>query len=405
MFLIILPELKIRVTGRITIKQFYPFYYSSSGKRMNKSRFNFVDLMRGLAMIVMIEVHVVNSLMQPNLRTETWFIFINFINGMVAPSFIFISGFAFMLASQSKLSEFRSLKYAFWKQLGRIILIWILGYLLHIPFFSFDKCKNVATTEQWMKFFSIDVLQCIAFGLLLIFILRLLIKSDKIFIWIILFLGLFTVVPAEKIYTISFEKTLPVFIAMYITPIYNTNFPLFPWFGFMAAGTLAARFFLKSREKGSEPFFMKNLLISGIFLSIIAIPPIFFIEIKDIRPNILFFTARLGVVFIILTGSYYYCERKQKITPIILYPSRESLAVYFMHLQVIYRKFWFGESIFTLYKSNLNFETCLIISSGIAILMLPMAWTWNYYKTKYNYFGRIAVVAMFITGGFVFLMK
>ena len=56
---------------------------------MKNIRLNFVDLMRGLAMIVMVEVHVVNSMMDPVFRNEAWFNYINFLNGMVAPVFIF----------------------------------------------------------------------------------------------------------------------------------------------------------------------------------------------------------------------------------------------------------------------------------------------------------------------------
>src|SRR5208337_2479961 len=103
---------------------------------MAKSRLSFVDLMRGLAMLVMIEVHIVNSIMNNALRSSGWFQYVNFINGLVAPVFIFISGFAFMLASQVKLEAFRQFKYDFWKQLGRIILIWFTGYMLHIPYLS-----------------------------------------------------------------------------------------------------------------------------------------------------------------------------------------------------------------------------------------------------------------------------
>ncbi|HNX25388.1 MAG TPA: heparan-alpha-glucosaminide N-acetyltransferase domain-containing protein [Spirochaetota bacterium] len=372
---------------------------------MKKTRLNFVDLMRGLAMIVMIEVHVVNSLMNPALRNETWFYFVNFINGMVAPSFVFISGFAFMLGSRSKLAEFRTFKYAFWKQLGRIMLIWFLGYMLHIPFFSKYKCINIATTDHWMNFLGVDVLQCIAIGLLLIFILRLAIKSDKVFIAAVILLGLGAVIPAAKIYTIDFQQHLPLFMAMYITPIYYTNFPVFPWFGFMAAGILTAWFFMKSREKGSEHLFIKRLLISGTLLAVTAIPLMFYLMIPDVRPNILFFAGRLGVVFIILTGCYYYCAWRDELSPIILYPSRESLAVYFMHLQFLHREVWWGKSIITMSGQSLGFVTCLIISAGVVLLMLPMARVWNYYKTKYNYFGRIAVAVMFTVGGIVFMMR
>ncbi len=377
---------------------------------MKKSRLNFVDLMRGLAMIVMIEVHVVNSLMNPALRNETWFNYVNFLNGMVAPSFIFISGFAFMLASQSKLAEFRTFKYAFWKQIGRIMLIWFLGYMLHIPFFSKYKCTSIATPDHWLNFLGVDVLQCIAIGLLLIFILRLAIKSDRVFIGIVIFLGLGAVIPAAWIYTIEFQKHIPLFMAMYLTPIYYTNFPIFPWFGFMAAGILTSWFFMKFREKGSEPLFMKRLLISGTLMAVTAIPLMFYLKdyhhlITDVRPDILFFAGRLGVVFMILTVCYYYCTWREELSPIILYPSRESLAVYFMHLQFLHRELWWGKSIITMSGQSLGFGTCLAVSAGITLLMLPMAWIWNYYKTKYTYFGRIAVAVMFTVGGIVFVMR
>ncbi len=377
---------------------------------MNKTRLNFVDLMRGLAMIVMIEVHVVNSLMNPLLRNESWFNYINFINGLVAPGFIFISGFAFMLASKSKLPEFRTFKYAFWKQMGRIMLIWFLGYMLHIPFFSKYKCTTLATTDHWMNFLGADVLQCIAFGLLLIFILRLAIKSDKIFITIVAILGLGAVLPAAKIYTIDFQKYMPLFMAMYITPIYYTNFPIFPWFGFMAAGILTAWYFTRSQEKVSEHVYMKRLLISGIIIAFISIPLMIYLKdylqlIKDVRPDILFFAGRLGIVLIILSASFYYCTWRNKLSPVILYPSRESLAVYFMHLQFLHREVWSGKSIITISGQSLGFGTCLIISAGIILLMLPLAWTWNYYKSKYEYFGRIAVAVMFTAGGIIFMMR
>lgn len=377
---------------------------------MGKPRLNFVDLMRGLVMLVMIEVHVVNSMMNPIFRNETWFGYINFLNGLVAPGFIFISGFAFMLASNSKIGEFRSFKYAFWKQTGRIMLIWFLGYMLHIPFFSMFECINKATSDHWMKFLGVDVLQCIAIGLLLIFILRIVIRNDKAFISVILGLGLAAVIPSAKIYDIDFQQYIPLFIAMYLTPVYYTNFPLFPWFGFMASGVLTAWLFMKSSESGTELLFIKRILISGILIAVICLPLMFYLKdnlhiIQDVRPDILFFAGRLGFVFMILGSCYYYCTWREKISPVILYPSRESLAVYFMHLQILHRKLWRGKSLITVGNNGLDFGTCIAISAGIIIVMLPAAWIWNYYKTKYKYFGRIAVAVMFTAGGIVFMLR
>ncbi len=361
-------------------------------------------------MLVMVEVHVVNSMMNTGLRDTGWFNYINFINGLVAPSFIFISGFAFMLAAQVKLESFRKLRYDFWKQFGRIILIWFTGYLLHIPFFSIYKCTNIATRDHWLRFFSIDVLQCIALGLLVVFVLRLAVRSDRAFLFIVTIIGLAAVIPAPWYYVINFERFMPFYIAAYFTPVYYTNFPLFPWFGFMAAGILCAWFFSKARESGNTEIYIKKLLITGILLTVISLPMMFYLKdnlhlFTDVRPNILFFTARLGCVFLILSFCYYYCEKRGEPSAVILYPSRESLAVYFMHLQFLHREVWWGKSLIQVYPNTLGFGTCLLVSAGIILLMLPLARVWNYFKTNYEYFGRIAVWSMIVIGGIVFMLR
>ena len=377
---------------------------------MAKARLSFVDLMRGMAMLVMIEVHVVNSMMDTALRSTNWFQLVNFINGMVAPSFIFISGFAFMLAAQVKLEAFRQFKYDFWKQLGRIMLLWFTGYMLHIPFLSITKCRENTTWVHWIKFFSVDVLQCIALGLMVIFILRLVIKNDRVFIITVALLGLLTVIPAPYIYTIEFIRYMPFYLAAYLTPTYFTMFPVFPWFGFMAAGVLSARAFMKFSESGAEAVYMRRLFIAGILLAAISMPLMVYLKdyaglITDVKPSILFFLVRLGLLFVILSACYRYCGWRGEPSAVILYPSRESLAVYFMHLQVLHRKILpGGKSLITMYPNVLGFGTCILITIAIIALMLPMARVWNYWKTRYEYFGRIAVGVMVTVGAAIFLL-
>lgn len=377
---------------------------------MKTTRLSFIDLMRGITILVMIEVHVVNSMMDYSLRSTGWFQIVNFINGLVAPSFIFISGFSFMLMAQAKLSLLRQLKYDFFKQSGRILLIWFAGYMLHIPFFSLDKCLNQATREHWMKFFSIDVLQCIALGLLIIFLLRIIIKSDRIFVAIIAILGLAAVLPAHYVYTIDLERFLPFYLAAYLSPVHFTIFPVFPYFGFMSCGVISAWLFIKSAEEENEPAFMKRALVAGATAAMVSLPLMFYLKDRvglftDVRPSILFFTARLGIVYVLLAACYYYCRFRGEPSSIILNPGRESLAVYLMHLQVLHRKILpGGRSLITMYPNVLGFGACLLVTSGIILLMIPMAMIWNYWKTRYKYFGRIAVFTIIAAGALIFVL-
>ncbi|HMD13095.1 MAG TPA: heparan-alpha-glucosaminide N-acetyltransferase domain-containing protein, partial [Bacteroidota bacterium] len=58
------------------------------------SRLEFIDLLRGWAVFVMIETHVFNALLLPQLKEETFFKILTFVNGLVAPSFLFCAGLA-----------------------------------------------------------------------------------------------------------------------------------------------------------------------------------------------------------------------------------------------------------------------------------------------------------------------
>ena len=138
-----------------------------------KVRYISADLLRGLVIIIMIEVHVFNAFLLPELRQTGWFNVLNFINGLVAPSFLFVSGFAFQVSSGSKLDEMRKLGKAFWKKIARIFQIILIGYALHVPLFSLSQIVNEATPQQLESLLAVDILQCIGFGLLFLFITRL----------------------------------------------------------------------------------------------------------------------------------------------------------------------------------------------------------------------------------------
>ena len=112
-------------------------------------------------------------------RETQWFEILNFINGLVAPSFIFISGFVFLVASQRKLESFRTFGSDFRRQLWRIGLVMIIGYYLHLPFFSFRRMMTETTESGWLQFYQSDVLQCIAVGLFILFMARIFIRSDQ----------------------------------------------------------------------------------------------------------------------------------------------------------------------------------------------------------------------------------
>ena len=87
------------------------------------SRLLFLDWLRAWALLVMIETHVFNAFLANSLRQSGWFQALNFINGLVAPSFLFVSGFVFLVAAQKRVEELRSFGKPLRKQLGRIGMV------------------------------------------------------------------------------------------------------------------------------------------------------------------------------------------------------------------------------------------------------------------------------------------
>src|SRR5512140_2949217 len=110
-------------------------------------RLDFVDLLRGWAVIVMIETHVLNATLLPSLRLEVPFKILDFINGLVAPAFLFASGLAYAVVTRRKINDYLSFGRPLFRQFWRLLFILIIGYGLHIPKFYFHHLMYEAGAE------------------------------------------------------------------------------------------------------------------------------------------------------------------------------------------------------------------------------------------------------------------
>jgi hypothetical protein len=115
---------------------------------MKGPRLQFIDLLRGWAGIVMIEVHVFNGMIRPELRHTGWFNLLNFVNGLVAPSFLFCAGAGFWIAIERKWDDFTRLRPPAWAFLRRLFYILVAAYFLHLPRMSFSYLFSRATQND-----------------------------------------------------------------------------------------------------------------------------------------------------------------------------------------------------------------------------------------------------------------
>lgn len=354
-----------------------------------KPRYLFFDLLRGLSLIVMMEAHVFNAFMQENLRSTWWFGIMNYANGLVAPAFLFVSGAVFYLSAYGKTDELRKFGPSFRKKIYRIGLILLAGYSLHLPFLSLEKMVNQADHASLLHFYSVDILQCIAAGLLLILILKVIIKKEEIFLFVTAVIFVVIVFTSFLVWQQDLSVYLPVYIADYFTPKYGSLFPLLPWLAFLLAGVIFAYYFLRTKESGKEDEFIKIIFTAGIItaaaghllLSELFLP----VSIRTIRPNPIFILQRTGYVLVFISLCWYYFQKKGETKSYITIVGKESLIVYWLHLQILFRQFYSGKSIASSIHNSFDGLQSLFAFIFLVLLMIFAAVLWNKFKLKMPY--------------------
>ena len=306
---------------------------------MTNTRLYFIDAVRAFAILMMLQGHFIDTLLDVKFRDPNNIIFSiwQYFRGITAPMFFTISGLIFtylLLKSRDKgTSKQRS-----HKGLRRGIMLVAIGYALRIPIFrwftgSFDT-----------YFLVIDVLQCIGISLILITLFyRLANQNYRIFSLSMLLIGV-VIFLFEPLYRTYEAYGIPLVLANYLTKVNGSIFTIIPWFGYMAVGAFMAslfyRFDTRSKFRLVTVFL---LLISGLIFVYTSTPALkilgqntgvqLFIDVANF--NYLF--IRLGNVLVIF-GLFYALEPMLKHT-LILKIGQKTLSIYVIHFIVLYGSF------------------------------------------------------------------
>ncbi len=385
---------------------FSSFFTATILMAQQKSRFLYIDLLRGWAVIVMVEVHVFNAFLIPTFREEAWFKVLNFINGLVAPSFLFIAGYSFVLIAQRKWNDYLSFNETFWKQLGRIFQVLVVGYALHIPFFSFSKLCEI-NWQEWSVFWKVDVLHTIAVSLLILLVVLIVTRTQKKYFASVAVIAMVMIFGSPLMYDRNIDHLLPEPIANYLTAAHHSQFPVFPWMGFVLCGGITSQLLIWWKEIIEEQKIFRRFFSAGIILIVVSIGiellPITIYPAYDFwRSSPGFFFIRLGIVLIILSTLWYWEKTVQSKTSMVSVVGSESLTAYAGHLLVIYGMFWNNKSLaFIIGKSRTVPE---VIGMTIALIAATIAvsYVWNRIKKWSMFYARVLMYSILVVVLYIF---
>lgn len=351
---------------------------------MAPKRYHFVDLLRGWAVFVMIETHVVNALLLPAIKDQTFFKVLTFFNGLVAPTFLFCAGFGLSISLSKKWDQFIRFEKPFWRYLQRLGFILVVGYSLHMPFFSLGKLLELRDQASWISFYQIDILQTISLTLAFLVLLAVAARKEPVFLLAAAVIGTFVVFSAPVVRPLDYSGW-SAWIRPLFTTAYKSQFPLFPWSSFLIAGMLIGYLFVKKDAEEGGASFMKRLgllSIAGIAAALLfEVIPFGLYPGHDFwmaSPE--FFFVRLGLVTLFLYGLWKFGEKKSLSgRSVFSLFGQESLIVYVVHLLIVYG-YTYPWSFVRHFGPNLDYAGCLGLFLLLAAGMYALAYFWHLLK-------------------------
>ena len=348
---------------------------------MNKSsakRIIAIDLMRAFAVVMMIQGHTVQSLLDVSYKTSDSFVYHTwlFLRSFTAPLFIFVSGmiFTYLLfqnknivkSADSKNTESNSKNQFSFRSNPRIlkgikrgISLILIGYLLRYPTIKIFGLEGVSYS-QWITFFAVDALHLIGVGLVLIVLFATFsfkLKANPIITFSILAMAVFIASPFVNL--IEWNSSANIFLTSYITFQFGSILPLFPYLQFVFIGAVLG---IMLSEKPKLLCEKRNLLVILLFGSVV----VFISYITNTEYSYAF--LRIGVIIFLLSLFGFLGNTEKLLPKFIKSLARNSIWLYIIHLVILYGS-PISIGLFQIVGKTLSAEISIFIALIMLILM------------------------------------
>ena len=369
-----------------------------------KERLTFIDVMRGIAVIWMIETHVVDVILYSAHKHGFFYSMLNISNGFVAVAFIFCAGAGFWLAAQRKTDDYKKFRAPLWIYLRRLMFILVIAYCLHFPSASIEKLYNI-NDSSWLVFFQSDVLQCIVYTSLIALAILMLTPRLSWIPWIFGFLALAVFMLSPWVWAWDSMASMPPYLGALFAEPPVSKFSLTPWSGYFFGGVAVTAYFMRSdnKRKVAWYYFIAGLALSTFFSS--------FKWIFDSYPNVanwwfgspgLSFFRFFGTVsvfgLLFLVENYY---RETKLGNVLKLSGQESLFLYVSHLLIVYGSAVnFGVKY--LMGARLDFPKTFLVFAAITIFCIVGSYIWHELKARDM---KKARWVMYATFGLLFIIS
>ena len=325
-----------------------------------RSRIVFLDWLRGLAAIVMLQGHTFDSFLRPELRAQPAFIFSQFFGGQAAAIFLFLTGVTFGLGMNRRndLPAWRRITGALRR--ARYLFLLAIAFRLQMWIFAFPH-------QPWTDLLHVDVLNVMGATAALLSVIALAQGMQRVRWAVSAGIALAALAPVMAGLGTG---GVPSALRDYFVPS-GASFSMFPWGSYLAFG-LAAGSAVPFVRRAEWAYVMQwaalcgfGLLLGGQYFS--NLPFSIYSNANFWLNSPALVACKLGIALLLGAGAFLWTEYFSDGWSWVRLLGTTSLAVYWVHVELLYGR-WFSS-----YKGSLTIWECLAASAALLAAMVGMS--------------------------------
>jgi uncharacterized membrane protein len=344
-------------------------------------RFPFLDWMRGLAVVIMIQCHTFNSFVRLDLRDGGPYVYSQFVGGMAAPLFLFMAGMTTGFQMES-LARREPVALRRW-----LISLKRAGYILGIAFlFRLTNYLGSLPGGSLQEITKVDILNCMGVGMAVFAAAALFDSANRVRFALAAALAIAAAAPVLA--HLPWDGA-PLLLREYLVPVSGATvsghgqFPFFPCASYLGFG-LAAGVMVKRAPEDRFERLMQWSGLGGLVLVFAAqylanLPYSIYSESNFWSDNPTLVLIRVGVILAIMAGAYVwtaYCAGPSWSWMQCL--GKNSLMVYWVHVMMVYG------SVVKPIKRSLSIPAAAAATLLVTALMLALSAAWLWWKARHR---------------------
>lgn len=324
------------------------------------SRIDFLDWMRGLAAVIMLQGHTFDSFLRADQRNSAFFIFSQFFGGEAAAIFLFLTGVTFALGMnrREQLSPWQRVTAA----LKRARYLFLLAIVFRVQTWAFSWPHS-----HWTDLLRVDILNTMGATAAILAVLALRSGIDRVKLAAAAGAAIAALSPLISQYGLP---ALPPPIRAYFVPSYEF-FSIFPWGAFLAFGVAVGSMIpLIERNEWSRVMQWSalvgfGLVFGGQYFS--NLPFSIYAKSEFWLNSPALVACKLGITMLLGSAAFLWTEYWSIGWSWFRQLGTTSLVVYWVHIELVYGR-WFDA-----FKGHLSVGACIAISAALITAMVGLS--------------------------------